>query len=523
MTRQKSDHGIVPEVGRKADRTGEPKRGRGGKAVTDEEQLCLPGMQRATAEHRSGKPGRVDGGADRGRPRSATRARPKARGEERRSAAATMEGVERRLEDALQRVASNKGAAGPDRYSIGEVRKRWAELKPVISAELLSGRYQPGEIRRVMIPKASGGERGLGIPNVIDRVVQEAVRQEIEPLYEPRFHESNHGFRPKRGCHTAIAEARRHVEEGYGWVVDLDFEKFFDRVNHQRLMARLVSRVVDRRVLDLIGLMLKAKVVMPDGVVQDVEEGVPQGGPLSPLLSNIVLDELDNELSRRGHRFVRYADDCNIYVRSQRAGERVMASVTRFISKRLRLRVNGEKSAVALVSERQFLGFQLRREPMDGTVEVLPSKRSMERLKGKVLELTPRTWGNTVGSCIKQLNTQLRGWVAYQAVCSEGAEEMLKRVDAHIRRRLRAIQLKQWKRKRTIARKLIGLGVKPGKAWHCVYKGKRRLWALSHRSAVERGLRNVNFAERGLVSLAESYREFHAAMVAPVQLALGLG
>jgi RNA-directed DNA polymerase len=490
--------------------------------VTDDEQLCLPGMQRATAEYSRGKTRGVDGEMDRGRPRSVAQARPKARSNERRNAAATMAGLVEGLDEAFRKVASNKGAAGPDRQSIEAVRKRWDDLKAAISAELLAGRYKPGDIRRVTIPKAGGGERGLGIPNVIDRVVQEAVRREIEMLYEPTFHRSNHGFRRNRSCHTAIMEAKKYVEDGYEWVVDLDLEKFFDRVNHQRLMARLSSRVKDRQMLVLVGRMLKAKVVMPDGVVQEVEEGVPQGGPLSPLLSNIVLDELDEELARRGHRFVRYADDCNVYVKSRRAGERVMASLSRFIGQRLRLRVNEAKSAVAQISERQFLGFQLRREPMEGVVEVLPSKRSMERLGGRIRELTPRNWGSTIDCCISQLNQQLRGWVAYQAICSEGVETMLRWVDAHIRRRLRAIQLKQWKRKRTIVRNLIWLGVKPKTAWRGVYKGRKGPWKLSHSPAVDRGLRNAKYAERGLVSLAKTWRELNAAIDAPVQLMLAL-
>lgn len=459
---------------------------------------------------------------DRGQPRPVAHAKPKARGNERRNTAATMEGLVGRLDEAFRKVASNKGAAGPDQQSIKTVRERWDELRVAVGAELLTGRYKPGEIRRVMIPKPGGGERGLGIPNVMDRVVQEAVRQELEALYEPTFHRSNHGFRPDRGCHTAIMEAKKYVEDGNEWVVDLDLEKFFDRVNHQRLMARLSSRVKDRRILVLIGRMLKAKVVMPDGVVQEVEEGVPQGGPLSPLLSNIVLDELDCELTKRGHRFVRYADDCNVYVRSQRAGERVMASLQRFTEQRLRLRINEAKSAVARVSERQFLGFQLRREPMDGTAEVLPSKRSMERLTGQIRELTPRNWGGTIDSCISRLNRQLRGWVAYQAICSAGVEAMLWWVDAHIRRRLRAIQLKQWKRKRTIARKLIRLGVKPKSVLQSIYGGQKSLWKLSHTPAVDRGLRNAKFAARGLVSLTETWRELKAAIDAPVQLTLAL-
>jgi group II intron reverse transcriptase/maturase len=287
-----------------------------------------------------------------------------------------MEEVCRRLTCSFDKVASNKGAPGPDRQSIDLVREHWVELEPELHTALLKGTYEPGNIRRVWIPKASGGQRGLGIPNVVDRVVQEAVRMVLEPLYEPTFHEASHGFRPGRSCQTAIRAAHKHVDEGYDWVVDIDLADFFNRVHHQRLMARLSERVHDRALLWLISKMLKAKVVMPDGVVVSNEEGVPQGGPLSPLLSNIVLDELDQELARRGHRFVRYADDANVYARSERAGQRVMASITAFIEKRLRLKVNTEKSAVARPEERHFLGFRLKREPMDGNVEVLLSKRS---------------------------------------------------------------------------------------------------------------------------------------------------
>jgi group II intron reverse transcriptase/maturase len=257
-----------------------------------------------------------------------------------------MEAVVERLRQAFDKVAANRGAPGPDRQTIAQVQEHLDELLPVVSAELLEGRYQPGEIRRVLIPKSGGGHRGLGIPNVVDRMVQEAVRSVLEPVYEPSFHDASHGFRPGRGCQTAIAAAREHLMGGYGWVVDLDLEKFFDRVHHQRLMSRLAERVEDKRVLVLIGRMLKAEVVLPEGVRVSTDEGVPQGGPLSPLLSNIVLDELDQELERRGHRFVRYADDCNIYVRSERAGQRVMASVTTFIERRLRLKVNAGMSPV---------------------------------------------------------------------------------------------------------------------------------------------------------------------------------
>jgi group II intron reverse transcriptase/maturase len=298
-------------------------------------------------------------------------------------------------------------------------------------------------------------------------------------------------------------------------------EKFFDRVNHQRLMARLAQRVSDKRVLAVIGKMLKAKVVMPDGVVVSTDEGVPQGGPLSPLLSNIVLDELDCELEQRGHRFVRYADDCNVYVRSERAGRRVMASVVSFIERRLRLKVNASKSAVARPEERHFLGFRLRCEPLDGTVEVLLSKRSKDRVDTRVRELTPRTWGSSLQACIRGLNAYLRGWLGFFGICTEGIERTLSNLDAHIRRRLRAIQIRHWKTKRTIARKLLALGVTRTVAWRTPYAGRRSTWAMSHTPAIHRALRNAYFAERGLFSLVDHYRRRSKSFVAPVQLALG--
>jgi RNA-directed DNA polymerase len=313
------------------------------------------------------------------------------------------------------------------------------------------------------------------------------------------------------------------VEDGYGWVVDIDLEKFFDKVNHQRLMARLTQRVGNQDLLVLIGRMLKARVVMPDGVVTATDEGVPQGGPLSPLLSNIVLDELDRELAERGHRFVRYADDCNIYVRSESAGKRVMASIVRFIERRLRLKVNASKSAVARPETRHFVGFSLERKPEDGTVEVLLSKRSKKRIDEKIRELTPRYWGRSLCDCIASMNVYLVGWLGFFGVCTAGVEYTLQGLDAHIRRRLRALQLAHWKSKRTIARRLIQNGVKPTTAWKNVYKGRRSLWALSHSPAVERALRNAYFAERGLVSLAQRWKESLRPIIAPAQLTLALG
>jgi RNA-directed DNA polymerase len=284
----------------------------------------------------------------------------------------------------------------------------------------------------------------------------------------------------------------------------------------------LSRRVRDGVLLRLIGKWLNAG-VMEEGSVSYPEAGSPQGGVISPLLSNIVLDELDQELAQRGHRFVRYADDCNIYVRSERAGQRVMASVESFIDRRLRLKVNAAKSAVARPEERHFVGFRLRREPLDGEVEVLLSKRSKERIDAKIRELVPRNWGNSLKACILQLNVFLLGWINFFGICTEGIKQTLQSLDAHIRRRLRAIQLAHWKTKRTTARKLMRLGVKPRTAWRNVYEGRKSLWALSHSPAVDRGLRNAYFAERGLVSLAERWEQDARRIAAPVQLLLPLG
>jgi len=402
------------------------------------------------------------------------------------------------------------------------MREHLDEWLPVLRTTLQSGTYVPGDIRRVWIPKAAGGQRGLGIPNVIDRVVQEAVRLVLEPLYEPLFHGSSHGFRPGRSCQTAIAEAVTHVDEGHEWVVDLDLEKFFDRVNHQRLMSKLAARVDDKAVLVLLGRLLKAKVVLPDGVVVPSAEGVPQGGPLSPLLSNIVLDELDIELDRRGHRFVRYADDCNVYVRSERAGRRVMASLKQFIERRLRLKVNEQKSAVARPEGRHFVGFRLRCEPLDGAVEVLLSRRSKERIDEKIRELVPRNFGNSLDACIRRLNRYLLGWINFFEVCT-AEQQTFHNLDAHIRRRLRAVQLRHWKRKRTIARKLVALGIRHSTAWGSVYAGRKSTWALSHTSAVDRALRNSFWDARGLVSIEHRWLARRANIGAPTQLALALG
>lgn len=522
MAPQKSDSRVVPEGRRKSVSTRRSKSSGGGTAGTVNERGKQLGLRFETAEE-CPMSGRSDGGEVTSGLVSLPSAVPKSRRKEKTASSATMEEVCQRLSVAFQNVASNGGAAGPDRQSIDEVRAHLSTTLSRVSAALLDGSYAPGNVRRVWLPKAGGGQRGLGIPNVVDRVVQEAVRQVLEPRYEPLFHDASHGFRPGRSCHTAIAAAREHLEAGYGWVVDIDLEKFFDKVNHQRLMARLAERVRDRRLLVLVGRMLRAAVVLPDGVVVSTAEGVPQGGPLSPLLSNIVLDELDVELGRRGHRFVRYADDCNIYVASERAGQRVMASVTDFLERRLRLRVNVQKSAVARPEERHFLGFRLRREPLDGTVEVWLSKRSKDRIDAKIRELSPRNWGASLDACLLQLNAYLLGWIGFFCICTAGTERVLGGLDAHIRRRLRAIQLKHWKTKQTIARKLIHLGGKRKTVWRAVYEGRQSLWAMSHLSVVDRALRNATFAERGLVSLQNEWKRRNKVPRAPVQLELALG
>jgi group II intron reverse transcriptase/maturase len=411
------------------------------------------------------------------------------------------------LRTAFDKVASNKGAPGPDRQTIDVVRAHLDGLLPALNTALLEGTYRPGLIRRVWIPKAGGGERGLGIPNVVDRIVQQAVHQVLSPHFEPVFHDSSHGFRPGRSCHTAINEARKHLERGRcRWVVDLDLEKFFDRVHHQRLLARLENMgVEDLRVIRLIGRMLKAKVVLPDGVVVSTEEGTPQGGPLSPLLSNVVLDELDRELARRGHRFVRYADDCNIYVSSERAGQRVMASVTRFIEKRLRLKVNGAKSAVARPGARHFVGFSLRIS-RDGTCKVILSKRSRERIKRKIVELTPRTWGQSLDACIERLNRYLDGWMGFFKIIDRATRVDLKIFDSHIRRRLRAIVLKQKKRKRHIFYFFRSRRISIAKAMRATYDGRRSLWSLSRTSAANKAMSSYWFDSHGLLRLIRLWK-----------------
>jgi RNA-directed DNA polymerase len=523
---EESDGPVVPEGRRKAIPTGHRfGGGRGGKGTTASEVVGQLGLFRETADSPQGDAEDRDAGGPAPRPRAAPKSRTTTGTF---PPAMTMEEIaeENNLRRAFQQVASNKGAPGPDRQSVVEVREYLDVILPALHQALLDGSYRPGMIRRVWIPKSGGGQRGLGIPNVVDRLVGQAVHQVLSPYFERTFHDSSHGFRPGRSCHTAIAEASRHLEEGYEWLVDLDLEKYFDRVHHQRLLARLEHQgVKDRRVLQLIRRMLKAKVVMPDGVVVSNEAGVPQGGPLSPLLSNVVLDELDRELERRGHRFVRYADDCNVYVRSRRAGERVMASITRFIEGRMRLKVNQDKSAVARPAQRHFLGFCLQRS-QDGSVSVRLSKRSIQRIRRKIVQLIPRNWGGSLRSLIERLNEYLEGWIGFFKICSPmEARVGLKILDSHIRRRLRALILRQKKRKLFIIRWLIRKRrVRVRDAMRDVYGGHRSLWALSITRSAHKAMSSRYFDSLGLLNVKRRWRQLRPPPVtAPAQLELALG
>lgn len=400
---------------------------------------------------------------------------------------------------ALQRVEKNKGAAGVDGLKIADLRPYLRLKWPGIREQLLGDSYKPMPVRRVEIPKPDGGVRLLGIPTLLDRLIQQAVLQVLQPIFDPAFSDSSYGFRPGRRAHDAVKRAKRYVEEGFEWVVDLDLEAFFDRVNHDMLMARVARKVKDKRVLRLIRRYLQAG-VMVNGVALKTEEGTPQGGPLSPLLANILLDDLDKELEKRGHRFVRYADDCNIYVRTEKAGHRVMESITAFLQERLKLRVNREKSAVARPSRRKFLGFRLFKH--QGKVRIGLAPRTLRRVKMRVRELTARSSRN-MGRRIEELNTYLRGWLGY--FCLADTHTVFDGLDGWIRHRLQACLWKQWKRVRTRIRELRNFDL-PDWVVHEVANSRKGCWRTSG-GPLNSALGTAYWQAQGLISLLSTYRE----------------
>jgi RNA-directed DNA polymerase len=416
----------------------------------------------------------------------------------------SLAGTERLMEEvcelenckqALQRVKANKGSPGVDGMTVEQLPEYLKQHGLEIGEQLRNGTYQPRPVRRVEIPKPDGqGVRKLGIPCVLDRFIQQAVLQVLQKRWDPTFSEHSHGFRPGRSAKQAVHEAQQYIAEGYRWVVDLDLEKFFDRVNHDRLMAAVAKRVADKRMLKLIRAFLEAG-VMENGLVSPVDEGTPQGGPLSPLLSNLVLDELDRELERRGHRFVRYADDCNIYVGSQRAGQRVMESITSVTTHRLKLKVNQAKSAVARPGQRKFLGFSFtgEREPRR---RIAP--KAIDRFKKRIREQTQRTRGVSLQQMITDLVPYLRGWLGYFGDCQ--TPSVLRHLEQWLRRRLRSVVWKQWKRGRTRFRELRKRGI--GKDLAAQTAGSPHgPWRLANSPALAIALPNAYFAELGLLSM----------------------
>jgi RNA-directed DNA polymerase len=401
------------------------------------------------------------------------------------------------LKEALRQVKANKGSAGVDGMTVGQLSDYLKQHWPTIREQLLNGTYEPQPVRRVEIPKPDGGGvRKLGIPSVLDRFLQQAVMQVLQRQWDRTFSDHSYGFRPGRSAHQAVAQAQQYIAAGYGWCVDFDLEKFFDRVNHDKLMSQVAKRVEDKRLLKLIRAFLNAG-VMENGLVRPSVEGTPQGGPLSPLLSNLVLDELDRELERRGHRFVRYADDCNIYVRSERAGQRVMESVTRFITQKLKLKVNEAKSAVARPQERKFLGFSFTAGP---EVKRTIAPKALDRFKQRIREITRRAKGVSIETTIEELAQYMRGWRSYFGFCETPV--VLQYLTRWVRLRLRAALWRQWKTPRRRRAVLLELGVHPRLASNTAGSG-RGPWYLAKAKALSVGLSNAYFKSLGLPTLIE--------------------
>lgn len=399
------------------------------------------------------------------------------------------------MQRAFRQVKGNKGTAGVDGMTVYELEAYLSKHNEDIRHQLLQGLYKPQPVLEVMIPKPDGGERQLGIPTVVDRYIQQAIAQILNPIFDPTFSESSYGYRPTRSAHQALQAASAYVQDGRVWVVDLDLEKFFNRVNHDILMSLLAKRLADKRLLKLIRRYLE-KGTMQDGLSTQRQAGTPQGSPLSPLLSNIMLDELDKELENRGHKFCRYVDDCNVYVRSERAGRRVMESITEFLSKRLRLTVNLTKSTVALVDERKFLGYRLQK---DGGLTVAPE--SVQRFKDKIRVLTKRNRGRSLDLVIKEVNQTLRGWINYFRLSKW--KSLWVELDSWIRRKLRCYRLKQRKKSRSIMTFLMQQGVGRREAGQLGSSGKG-WWRLALTPALHRALNNAWFDKQGLLSLAKA-------------------
>lgn len=398
------------------------------------------------------------------------------------------------LQAALRRVRKNKGSPGIDKMTVDGLRDFLKANWPRVREDLLADRYRPQAVRRVVIPKPDGGERELGIPTVLDRFIQQALLQVLQPRFDPTFSQHSYGFRPNRSAHDAVRRAKQLVQEGRGWVVDIDLTKFFDRVNHDMLMGRLAKRIADKRVLRLIRGYLEAG-VLAEGVLRERDQGTPQGGPLSPLLANVFLDDVDKELEKRGHAFVRYADDLNVYVRSERAGERVMESLKRLLAKH-RLEVNESKSAVAPVTERGFLGFSML-ETQEGELRIRIDAKRLARFKDRVRAATRRTIGCSLREVIKGLSAWLPGWRNYFRLTEHWE---LGSLDGWIRHRLRALQLKHWRRSATAHRALRALGVRDDLAREAAANADR-VWNTSNR-LLNAALPSRHFDGLGLPRLA---------------------
>lgn len=409
------------------------------------------------------------------------------------------------MNKAVKRVERNKGSHGTDGMRVDALRPYLMAHGKTLVSEILEGRYRPEPVRKVDIPKPDGGKRGLGIPTVVDRVIQQAISQVLTEVFEPYFSENSYGFRPNKSAHQALKQAEEYVNKGYRYVVDLDLEKFFDRVNHDILMSLIAKRITDKRVLKLIRMYLSAE-VMEHGVCVKTKEGTPQGGPLSPLLSNILLNELDKLLETRGHKFCRYADDCNIYVKSKRAGERVMTSVRAFIEDELKLKVNENKSAVASPITRKFLGYSFYYTKSKYRLRVHP--KSIQRMKENIREVTNRNVSMNFEARVKKLIEKTRGWVNYYKLAD--MSKMLKGIDQWVRRRLRACIWKTWKRIRTRFTSLVKLGVAQLKAWE--YANTRKgCWRISNSPIMNTAITNSRLEKRGYVSMSTMYKKVQLA------------